>query len=55
MWSNKKRQNIHFKRICECLAMLEASNEIVFVLSIKYKPFTDDEDIVNPCLHRITK
>ena len=35
--------------------MLEASNEIAFVLAKKSKPFSDGEDIVKPCLHKITK
>ena len=35
--------------------MMEASNEIAFVLAEKYKPFSDIEDIVKPCLHKVTK
>ena len=35
--------------------MLDASNEIVFVLAKKYRPFSDSEDIVKPCRHKITK
>ena len=34
---------------------MEASNEIAFVLAKKYKPFSDIEDIVKPCLHKVTK
>ena len=35
--------------------MLEASNEIAFVFAIKHRPFSDGEDVVKPCLHKITK
>ena len=35
--------------------MHEASNKIAFVLAKKYKPSSDGEDIVKPCLHKITK
>ena len=55
MWSRKKRQNLFLRRSCESLAMLEASNKIAFVLAKKYKPFSDGEDIVKPCLHEVTK
>ena len=41
----KKRQNLFVRRSCESLAMLEASNDIAFVLAKKYKPFSDGEDI----------
>ena len=51
----KKRQNLLAKRSCESLAMLEASNKIAFVLAKKNKPFSDGEDIVKPCLRKITK
>ena len=44
-----------FINSCEGLAMLEASKEIAFVLANKYKPFSDGEDMVKPCLHKITK
>ena len=51
----KKRQHLFVKGSCESLAMLEASNKIAFVLAKKWKPFSDGEDIVKPCLHEITK
>ena len=35
--------------------MLKASNKIAFVLVKKHKPFSDGEDIVKPCLYKITK
>ena len=35
--------------------MLEASNEIVFVLAKEYKPSSDGKDTVKTCLHKITK
>ena len=34
---------------------MEASNEIAFVLAKKHKPFSDFEDIVKPCLHKVSK
>ena len=55
MVKKKKRQNLFHKRSCESLAMLEASNEIAFVLAKKYKPFSNGEDIAKPCLDEITK
>ena len=51
----KKRHSLLAKRSCESLAMLEASNKISIVLAKKHKPFSDGEDIVKPCLHKITK
>ena len=35
--------------------MLEASNEIVLVLTKENKPFSDGGNIVKPCHHEITK
>ena len=35
--------------------MVEASNKIAFVLTQKYRHFSDGGDFVKPCLHRITK
>ena len=51
----KKKPNLFFKRRCECLAILEVSNKIAFVLAKRYKPFSDGENIAKPCLHKITK
>ena len=48
----KKRQHLFVKRR---LLMLDASSEIAFVLGKKDKPFSDGEDIVKPCLHKISK
>ena len=35
--------------------MLEASYKIAFLLAKKHKPFSDDEEIIKPCLQKFAQ